>query len=72
MAAVVKRIQYDSSEIVGKTGKKLILELQKCYPKTFKSNYVESIENSLQRSICSSIVEGNESEFKRLIKVSGS
>ena len=34
--AVLKRIKADSSEIVSKTGKKLILELQKCYPTTFK------------------------------------
>ena len=47
VAAVIKRIQFDSSEIVGKTGKKLILELQKCYPNTFRSNYIESIENSI-------------------------
>lgn len=30
--AVIRRIQMDSSEIVAKTGKKLVLELQKCYP----------------------------------------
>ena len=47
VSAVIKRIQHDSSEIVGKTGKKLILELKKCYPDTFQHNYVETIENSL-------------------------
>mgnify|MGYP007020064968 FL=1 len=35
--AVLKRIKSDSSEIVSKTGKKLILELQKCYPNAFKA-----------------------------------
>ena len=30
--AVLRRIKSDQSEIVSKTGKKLLLELQKCYP----------------------------------------
>ena len=34
--AVIRRIKSDQSEIVAKTGKKLILELNKCYPNTFK------------------------------------
>jgi hypothetical protein len=34
--AVVKRIQSDPSEIVSKTGKKLLLELQKCYSTQFQ------------------------------------
>jgi hypothetical protein len=33
--AVLRRIKTDQSEIVSKTGKKLLLELQKCYPQAF-------------------------------------
>ena len=36
--AVIRRIKGDSSEIVSKTGKKLLLELNKCYPNSFKEN----------------------------------
>ena len=35
LTAVIKRIKIDNSEIVSKTGKKLLLELNKCYPNTF-------------------------------------
>jgi len=43
LRAVIARIQNDSSEIVAKTGKKLVLELQKCYPAQFKQNYIDSL-----------------------------
>lgn len=43
LKAVIVRIQSDSSEIVAKTGKKLVLELQKCYPNHFKQNYVDHL-----------------------------
>ena len=36
LRAVVARILSDPSEIVAKTGKKLVLELQKCYPTQFQ------------------------------------
>ncbi len=43
--AVIRRIQMDSSEIVAKTGKKLVLELQKCYPQSFKANYIDCLRD---------------------------
>jgi|TARA_B110000285_G_C15060418_1_gene582049 hypothetical protein len=43
--AVVRRIKQDQSEIVSKTGKKLLLELQKCYPVGFKSCYIDKIRD---------------------------
>lgn len=43
--AVVRRIKCDQSEIVSKTGKKLLLELQKCYPVGFKNFYIEQIRD---------------------------
>ena len=42
---VLKRIKHDQSEIVAKTGKKLILELNKCYPSIFKLNYADALQD---------------------------
>ena len=44
--SVIKRIQTDTSEIVAKTGKKLVLELQKCYPDSFKNNYIKCLKDT--------------------------
>ena len=44
--SVIKRIQTDTSEIVAKTGKKLVLELQKCYSDSFKNNYIKCLKDT--------------------------
>lgn len=43
--AVIRRIKCDQSEIVSKTGKKLLLELQKCYPAGFKNHYIDHVRD---------------------------
>lgn len=59
--AVTKRIRTDQSEIVSKTGKKLILELQKCYPESFKKNYIENLpEGADEKKICSAILKNDD------------
>ena len=45
VSGVAKRILTDQSEIVSKTGKKLLLELQKCYPSSFKLNQIDTLES---------------------------
>ena len=50
--AVLRRIKTDQSEIVSKTGKKLLLELQKCYPQAFQNNYVDRIRSGEEKAIC--------------------
>lgn len=42
--AVISRLR-DPADSVAKTAKKLLLELQKCYPTVFKSNYIDSLPN---------------------------
>lgn len=69
--AVIRRIQSDPSEIVSKTGKKLVLELQKCYPDTFRGNYLNLMENGSRRSIIEAIIEGRENDLKALLNRGG-
>ena len=40
--AVIARLR-DPAESVAKTAKKLVLELQKCYPNMFKINYIDCL-----------------------------
>lgn len=67
LRAVIVRIQGDSSEIVSKTGKKLVLELQKCYPTQFKQNYVDKLSDPRENQICQAIITSDEAELKRLL-----
>lgn len=67
LRAVIARIQGDSSEIVAKTGKKLVLELQKCYPTQFKHNYVDKLVDLREIQICQAIITSDEVELKKLL-----
>lgn len=67
IATVIRRIQGDPSEIVAKTGKKLLLELQKCYPNSFRRNYIESMSPGTKKSICEAIVENREEDLKAIL-----
>ena len=64
--AVIGRLR-DPAELVAKTAKKLLLELQKCYPAVFKENYIDSLSNEDERLICSLILENNFEEATKLI-----
>ena len=69
LRAVITRIQSDSSEIVAKTGKKLVLELQKCYPTQFKQNYVDKLGDSREMQICKAIIVSDDKELKELLSL---
>ena len=58
--AVIKRIKTDQSEIVAKTGKKLLLELEKCYPNAFKSLYVDKIKGEEEKAISQAVFQNDE------------
>lgn len=64
--AVIARLR-DPSEQVSKTAKKLLLELQKCYPTVFKQNYIDTLPSEEERAICSYILENKFEEATRLI-----
>lgn len=63
---VVSRLR-DQAEPVSKTAKKLILELNKCYPQTFKVNYVDTINSEEDRTICDLILENRLDEATKMI-----
>ena len=52
---VIVRLR-DPAEIVSKTAKKLLLELNKCYPNTFALNYIEALASPDERKICELII----------------
>lgn len=67
LKAVVRRIKSDQSEIVAKTGKKLILELNKCYPNTFKKQYIDgpSVDlDPVEKLICQSVLNNDDAMLK--------
>ena len=57
----------DPSDSVAKTAKKLLLELQKCYPNVFKGNYIDSLPNEDERLICNLILENKFDEASKLV-----
>ena len=57
----------DPAESVAKTAKKLLLELQKCYPNVFKMNYIDSLANEDERLCCNLILENKFEEATKLI-----
>ena len=68
--AVIRRIKSDQSEIVAKTGKKLILELNKCYPNTFKKQYIEGPASELdpvEKLICQAVLNNDDAMLKQAI-----
>lgn len=65
--AVIKRIQTDQSEIVSKTGKKLLLELNKCYPNSFKQNQIDKLESSSMQQLCGAIISNDEQKVQYLL-----
>ena len=65
--SVVTRIRCDQSDIVAKTGKKLIIELDKCYPNQFKTNYIESMNQDIYQQVCKAILEKNDDLLTQLL-----
>lgn len=66
LSTVIKKLK-DSEEIVAKTAKKLVLELQKCYPTFFDQMVVGSLKNDADKNICRAIIGQNEEELSRLL-----
>lgn len=63
---VVARLR-DQAEPVSKTAKKLIMELNKCYPQTFKVNYVDTMNSDEDRTICDLLLENKLEEANKMI-----
>jgi len=67
LISVVTKKLRDPEEIVAKTARKLILELQKCYPQCFDDVVVNSLKNETERGLCAAIINSNEQEVTRLL-----
>jgi len=59
---VVKRLR-DPQEIVAKTARKLLLELQKCYPTQFESQLVNSLKSEDDKIISRAVLRNDEDEI---------
>ena len=64
--AVIARLR-DPAESVAKTAKKLILELQKCYPDKFKSNFIDTLSSEDDRIVCNFIIDNKFEEAQKVI-----
>lgn len=62
ISKVVKRTR-DPQDIVSKTAKKLIIELEKCYPNNFESCLVTALRNEEERAICRAVMANDEEEL---------
>lgn len=51
ITAVMARLR-DPAESVAKTAKKLLLELEKCYPSVFKQNYIDTLHSEEEKNVC--------------------
>lgn len=58
--AILKRIKNDKSDIVQKTGKKLILELIKNFPQSFKSFYLDKLSIEEDKMICKAVINNDD------------
>jgi hypothetical protein len=52
---------------VAKTAKKLVLELQKCYPAVFETNIVSSLKSEEDRMVCKAVLRNDEDEIQRIL-----
>ena len=50
-----------------KTAKKLILEMQKCYPGLFEEKIVGGIKVEEDRNICKAVLRNDEEELNRIL-----
>ncbi len=59
---VIKRLR-DPQEIVAKTARKLLLELQKCYPAQFEHQLVAALPTEDDKIICKAVLRNDEEEI---------
>lgn len=52
---------------MAKTARKLLVELQKCYPATFESSMVNALKNDEDKVVCRAVLRNDEEEIQRII-----
>ena len=67
---VIKRLR-DPQEIVAKTARKLLLELQKCYPAQFEHQLVAALSSEDDKIICKAVLRNDEDEIQRILATVG-
>jgi hypothetical protein len=66
---IIKRIR-DPQEIVAKTARKLLIELQKCYPVAFENQMINSLKVEEDKIICKAVLRNDEDEIQRILNIS--
>ena len=66
IATVIRKLK-DPEEIVAKTAKKLVLELQKCYPNHFESHIVPQLKSETDKQICKAVIRQDENEINKIL-----
>jgi hypothetical protein len=60
---VVVRKLKDSTEIVAKTARKLLIEINKCYPLQFENLIIPSLKTDEEKQICRAVLKMDEDEI---------
>lgn len=62
LSKTIKKLK-DPQEIVSKTARKLIIELQKCYSSSFESHLIPLLKTEEERSLCKTILRNDDEEI---------
>jgi hypothetical protein len=68
---IIKKLK-DPQEIVAKTARKLIIELQKCYPGAFEGALINNLKSEEEKVICKAVLRNDEDEILRILSNSSS
>lgn len=63
---IIKKLR-DSQDIVAKTARKLLLEINKCYPIQFENNIISALKSEDEKLICKAVLRNDEDEIQRVL-----
>lgn len=62
LSKILKKVR-DPQDIVAKTARKLVIELNKCYPTLFEPMIVASLKGDEEKNLCKAILRNDEEEI---------
>lgn len=65
---IIKKLR-DSQEIVAKTARKLLIEINKCYPTQFENQIVNALKSEEEKMVCKAVLRNDEDEIQRVLSL---
>ena len=62
MQVIIRKLK-DPTEIVVKTARKLLIEINKCYPQQFENLIIPSLKTEEEKLICRAVLKMDEDEI---------